>query len=253
LSLKYSDITEIQKASIKAHSIAAYESDQAEACGFILVDGTVMRCRNRSDSPSTNFVIDPTATAIAMKQGVKVIYHSHVNGRAGFSTNDGINCKKWGIPWLLYHVPTNDFKFVNPNGEAPYIGREFCWGVYDCYSLIRDYLRQEFGVILDDFERPDFFAEEHQRQWASEGWNQFEENYADQGFIRLSPEYPPQRGDVVLFSVFGGHANHMGIIHDLERGTFLHQAADDLSSEAIWVGSWQRHCIAILRHKEVPV
>lgn len=242
-------LTEEQQISIKAHAIKQYEENEAEACGFILSNGEVLSCKNSSDFPATNFVISQADCTKAYRQGIVAIYHSHTSGTGQFSWSDGKGCRQTGKPWILYNVPTNDFKLIDPSGQAPYLGRDFCWWILDCYELIRDYYRNEFQINLDEFERPEL-STSPQTRWQPEGWNGFEDSFVSQGFS-LVDRQNLKRGDVLLFALHNGNTNHLGVVHDLENGHFLHQLANQPSKVEVWAEAWNRFCIGVLRHKEL--
>jgi cell wall-associated NlpC family hydrolase len=58
--------------------------------------------------------------------------------------------------------------------ELPYVGREFVFGVVDCYTLCRDWYNREFGLNLNDYDRRDKF-------WLR-GENLYLDNFAKEGF-----------------------------------------------------------------------
>lgn len=248
-------LTEAQKILIKAHCIEEYESryegkDKAiEGCGFILNDGSVMPCKNTSDAPDTNFVIAEADCTAAYRLGVTAVFHSHVSGDGNFSWSDGKGCRQTNKPWVLYDVVSNSFKTISPIGNGEYINRQFCWWVSDCYSLVQDYYQYEFGITLDDFDRPEL-SNTPQIRWQPEGWNVFQESFASQGFERVDAR-DIRRGDVLMFSLHGGNINHIGVMHDLESNHFLHQLANQPSKLEVWGEAWGRHCISVVRHKEV--
>jgi proteasome lid subunit RPN8/RPN11 len=244
------EITEKQRIEIKAHAIEAFEASAIECCGFILNTGEVMPCENTSDAPETNFVISAQECTKAYRRGVAAIYHSHVSGDGSFSWSDGKGCRSTGKPWVLYNIPTNDFNSIDPNGAAPYLNRRFCWWIQDCYELIRDYYRQEFSINLDLFERPELSSTPRIR-WQPKDWNGFQESFQSQCFFKIDENQKIKRGDVILFALHGGNANHIGVMHDLENGHFLHQLAGDLSRVDIWADAWSRSSVGILRHKEL--
>ncbi|WP_255344084.1 NlpC/P60 family protein, partial [Acinetobacter baumannii] len=47
------------------------------------------------------------------------------------------------------HTPT-----ISPTGyEAPYEGRPYVYGSFDCWTLCRDFYLREFGIELRDYPR----------------------------------------------------------------------------------------------------
>jgi proteasome lid subunit RPN8/RPN11 len=238
-------LNEQQKAEIKSHAIARYEDGKEECCGFISESGQIIPCQNVSETPAKNFVISTPC-----RGRYAAIYHSHTTGLCNFSPSDGLGCKNTKVPWVLYNVPTNDFKIIDPSGDAPYLDRDFCWWVNDCYSLVKDFYQREFSIDLIDYDRPEL-SDTPEIRWQPDGWNGFEESTGELGFIRLGQNQQLQRGDVALFALHGGVANHLGIIDDVDRQLFLHQLMWEPSRHDIWADSWQRFCVGVYRHKEV--
>lgn len=258
------ELTEQQKHEIQKHAIAEYERGEFECCGFVLNDGTILNAENvaathamtseqdpaeeHPDNPKSYFVADPETSAKAERSGYVAIYHSHANGNGDFTDSDGAQCKKSGVPWVLYDVHHNAWNYLDPSGDAPYLGRRFCWGVYDCYSLIRDYYRREFGIVWDDFVRPNFKDEDGIFFWQKPDFNMFEEHYATQDMEAIAGDVSTtsvQKGDVLLMAMHGGNVNHIGVI--TEDGQFMHQLANKTSRLDVWGDPWKSYTIKILR------
>lgn len=176
---------------------------------------------------------------------VVAIVHSHPNASANPSMADRVGCEKSGLPWLIVGWPSGVVKRVDPEGwRAPYKGREFAHGVLDCYTLIQDWFRRELEVVLPDFDRSDGWWEErpdHARE------NLYVENFARAGFVLAHGE--PKRHDVFLMQVKADVANH-GAIY-LGDGNILHHLHGMLSCENPYGGFWQRHTVAMLRHRDL--
>ena len=53
---------------------------------------------------------------------------------------------------------TEGWGYCEPSGfKLPYVGREFVFGVVDCYTLVHDWYAREYGVQLHDYDRRDKF------------------------------------------------------------------------------------------------
>ena len=173
---------------------------------------------------------------------IECIYHSHTNDRDGFSPADIRACKQTNIPWLIYNVHSKNWKYADPRGDQPYVGREWLYGINDCYSLTRDFYRREFGIILDDFERGE------DGEWSSDHWNMFGENYVEQGFVDI--DEPSQKGDILLMKIEAKWPNHFGVFTG--KGIRIcHHFANRRSEETSYGRYWRRYTAKILRHREL--
>lgn len=221
-------------------------SDEAlpnEACGFI-VDGKVVECKNTHETPESNFRISAEDYIRADAMGtIDAVFHSHgPNYPAKFSPADVRMCKQQNIPWVLYHTEKHNFVWADPSGNAPYLGREWVYGITDCYALLRDFYRREFGIILDDFERGE------ELEWESRDWRMFDRNYEKQGFRPV--DKPGKKGDMLLMQVDAPFPNHVGVMAG-DGMLFYHHLMNRLSQTSIWGGLWEHSCCHILRHKDL--
>ncbi len=235
----------MNKLSHSLKRAIAFQASQCapeECCGFI-VNGELMPCKNIHDSPTTNFAISAEDYVKAEESGViEAIYHSHVGGMDGFSMHDAKACKESNIPWVMIQLPTHKFHYIDPTGSAPYEGREWCYGVSDCYSLFRDFYAREFNIHLDDFERGE------DEEWLNPDWRMFADNYAAQGFYEVGRA--EQKGDMLLMRLQAPGPNHVGVMNG-NGACFYHHLSNRLSESAVYGGYWAKVTVKVLRHKDV--
>lgn len=125
------------------------------------------------------------------------------------------------------------------------LGHVFEMGRRDCYSLIRDFYRDNFGIGLPNFARPAEF-------WRH-GLDLYGERYHRCGFRPLDchpSDYRP--GDLVFMGLRSQFPNHAGLLVD--RGQLLHHLHGRLSTVEPYGGAWRDTTLAVLRHKDaVPL
>jgi proteasome lid subunit RPN8/RPN11 len=219
----------------------AMQAQHEEACGFV-VNGEVMPCKNAHPFPSSNFAISAADFADAEGRGtIEAIYHSHPSGADGFSQCDIKACKQSNIPWVLFHNRSGNFLYADPSGNAPYEGRQWVYGIHDCYAILRDFYQREFGIALDDFPRGE------ELEWKSDEWRMFERHYEGQGFVQI--DQPSKKGDFLLMQVGAPSPNHAGVL--AEDGCFYHHLMGRLSEKTVYGGYWAKITTKVLRHKEL--
>lgn len=220
----------------------ARQTAPEECCGLI-VNGKLVPCKNASSSPLSQFTISAEDYAKAVELGeVEGLYHSHVEGLRGFSLPDIAACKQSNLPWTVFHLPSGDFFYADPTGNAPYIGRQWIYGIHDCYGILRDFYGREFGVALDDFKRGE------ELEWENKGWTMFVDNYAKQGFYEI--EKPEQKGDFLLMQIAAPSPNHAGVMSG-DSNSFYHHLMGRLSEKSVYGGYWAKVTVKTLRHKDV--
>ena len=125
--------------------------------------------------------------------------------------------------------------------EAPYEGRIFSLGTFDCYSLVRDYYSREYGYeMLEQTESMEKLRANFQTVFTdSTELDNWEEVVA------------PQPGDGIFFSIRASSEiqvpNHCGVY--LGEGQFLHHMANRLSVIEPFSEPWRRRVIKYLRHR----
>lgn len=220
----------------------ARKASPQECCGLI-VDGKIVPCRNTSAVPDDQFTIAAEDYIKASAMGeIEAVYHSHVNGLRGFSLPDIAACKQSNLPWIVFHSPSGDFFYADPTGSAPYEGRQWIYGIHDCYAILRDFYRREFNVALDDFGRGE------EGEWENKSWTMFTDHYCQQGFYEI--ERPERRGDFLLMQIGAPSPNHAGVLTG-ESNCFYHHLMGRLSEKSVYGGYWAKVTAKALRHRDV--
>lgn len=222
-----------------AHALRDYPR---EACGLVVVVKGRERywpCRNLATTPSEHFVLAPEDYAAADDAGeVLMVVHSHPDAPARPSEADRVACEASGLPWVIVAVSgsagapaASEVAVIEPCGyEAPLVGRQFAHGVLDCFTLIRDWYRLEWGLALPDFARVD--------GWWDDGYSNLYMDHLDECGFTPVPLPQIQRGDLLLMQVRSRNLvpNHAGIW--LGDGNMLHHMHSRLSSRDVFGGYW---------------
>lgn len=228
------------RASAELH---AREEYPRESCGLIVVvkgRERYWRCRNIA-TEEDQFVLNPADYAAADDAGeILAVVHSHPNLSPKASMADRYAMEASGLPWHIYAIPAGYWANYEPSGyKAPLVGREWCYGVLDCYSLARDWYAQEMNLQLSDYDRCG--------EWWNKGMNTFADNFENEGFVRLEPEVNPIWGDALLMQLQSPVPCHVAIC--LGDDLILHHMRDRLSSRDVLSGYYQKNITHILRHR----
>ena len=198
--------------------------DPRESCGLLLnVKGKerYYPCRNLSITDNQCFIIDPEDYVKADNIGeIIAIVHSHPITPPNPSQADKISCENSNLPWYIVNPKTEQWGYLQPCGyKPPLLGRQWVWGVTDCWSLVVDWYKEEKGIKLRDYQRS-MTAQEFLE-------NPLFENYAWRtGFRELRSDEKLEVGDVLLMSIMHPTLNHVAIfLGDM----VLHHLADRLS------------------------
>lgn len=124
-----------------------------------------------------------------------------------------------------------------PDLISPVEGREYVPGIFDCFRVVRAYLKQNYNVFVPENPR--------QYKWWKD--NPIEVmRFADFGFREVSEERL-QDGDVIVFR-YGKHPNHLGVYTG--DGNYVHHMTNKLSKKDDY--SRDRHlAVKWLRHRDM--
>jgi proteasome lid subunit RPN8/RPN11 len=233
-------LTETLEAQILEHAQA---EDPRECCGLIAVVKGRRRyfpCQNIATTPDEHFVLSGEDYERVEDQGeIVAIVHSHPATNPAPSQADRVACQKSGLPWVIVNPKTEAWGDCKPdNFELPYVGREFVFGVVDCYSLVRDWYGKEFGLQLNDYERRDLFWER--------GENLYVDNFHREGFRKI-PFEELQYGDALLMQLGSKLPNHAAIYIDDQQ--ILHHIQGRLSSRDVLGSYYTKNTAMVLRHE----
>jgi proteasome lid subunit RPN8/RPN11 len=235
----------IGEESQEAIAKYAEECKPEEACGFVVeVDGaeTVVSVENRSRHADRMFLIHPSDWTKTRKTGeIIAVWHSHTQGTAAkASQTDRHQCEAIDLPWYIYAVGRKEWDYIEPNGYVtPLRGRAFVDSVMDCYTLCRDYYKEELGLSLPEFFRQDSF-------WSVEEYNLYLDNYGKADFVQV-PIETLRRHDAILFQWCAKVPHHAAVyVGDCK---ILHHLQHMLSCEVLFGEYWRARAHSVYRHK----
>ena len=227
---------------------AAKEADPKESCGLLLLVKGKKKywpCENVAKYPEQMFQIAAIDYARAEERGeILAVIHSHPISAPDPSEADKVAASKGKIPWYIVNPRMEKWSTYNPSGAytSPLLSRQWVWAVQDCWTLARDWYKQE-GLELRDWDRPD-----DPEQFIKAPM--FDGAYEATGF-RLLKDEKLMKGDLLLMSIGSTGLNHCAVY--LGDGNVLHHLQNRLSCRDCY-GDWlQSSTGKKLRHENSKV
>ena len=238
------------RGEMNAHFLACYPN---EGCG-IVINNKFIACDNVHETPEDDFRIRKGDYFLRDREhGVQAVVHSHTItekmqpfDKRTPSMADMAGQKSTAVPWGIVACEGENVTIPLWFGlevPEPIEGRMYIHNVYDCLTLIGDYLKLEFDINVPSFPRP--------MNWDGYNKNMIVENIEAAGFTILprSTKYNELRnGDVVLFKIQSNYVNHCGVIAD--DGMFWHQLQGRFTKKD-HLGRWEKQIAMYTRHKEL--
>ena len=213
----------LDKRCVNAAINHAKKEFPKESCGAI-VNGKYIRFKNESLNPEEEFEIkDDRWYDWYMKGEIDCIIHSH-NDSNQASMVDQIQQRELGIPSMIINLKNKslmDCIVFGGDIHPPLKGRPFFWGVYDCVSLVKDYILNQFGFeIKYPAHEFDFWIKQK---------NYFEKYLGEQNpFIEVATS-DMKKHDVLLYNIDGSRfINHIAVIIS-DNGEVLHHMYNNIS------------------------
>lgn len=230
----------------------AHRTPDVEICGYIYYTPDnklhLYPGRNIAINPYDQFEIDPVDYIQCDNMGVIVgVYHSHPGSEETFSEADIEYIQEIGVPLYLYTVGTGKWQeYIPPTHEIDLVGLPFIWGLYDCYSIIRNGLRQRCGVFIGDYDRIETFGRDESSKslvldhLALEGGQVIGHGRKDINLLRPN--------DIIIFN-----SRALPIHFGLYEGNsmFIHHPENVLSNRQQLNDSWLNRINLIVRHKNL--
>jgi proteasome lid subunit RPN8/RPN11 len=230
------------KTNILKH---ANRQQPRECCGLLAVYNGKQRyypCNNLATNTNT-FVMDVLDfAAVEDEASVLAIVHSHTVGDCQPSMADLQSCERSRLPWIIVNPNTEQFYQFEPSGYvAPIVGRPYIYTVFDCYTLIRDWYKQNFNIELQiEYTAPSL------ETWSSNPIFDLKlPQLIANHFYEVSLT-DVQRGDLLLFCCTSQSTDHLGIYLGEQR--FVHHSINRLSSVDLYGGYWLKQTNKVMRY-----
>jgi len=188
-----------------------------ESCGFIVEDNydfICIPCENIAKNKKEYFEIksiDYLNTKNKYKK-IHYIYHSHTNNNFDFSEQDKLCAKNLNISIILYILKNNEFKMFDIYKTLNnYTGRYYQYKKYDCFTLIKDFYKNEKNI--------DLFANYYENLDEIDVKNKIYDFYKINNLEIVDKTEDLKLHDILFFNGFG--TKHLGLY--LEEDKILHQ------------------------------
>jgi|TARA_B110000495_G_C22896150_1_gene522822 proteasome lid subunit RPN8/RPN11 len=213
-----------------------------EGCGVISVVKGKKKwfpCTNIAHDEE-DFIMD-SQEYLKLKRTTDIIaiVHSHPDSTPEPSEADTKYCNALGIPYYIYSYPEMELRILQPEHDAVDLyGREYKFGVTDCFEAMRDYLKsRDIAIPLrmpfeDDWWEKDldYFTEDIISEW----------NHVPVPLTEL------QENDVLIFNVKALVGNHCGVYTG--NDCFYHHAVDRLSCRESLYPIWYKYLEGAYRY-----
>jgi cell wall-associated NlpC family hydrolase len=124
------------------------------------------------------------------------------------------------------------------------VGRSFLYGVRDCYSMVVEFYRDNFGIELTNYARPS--------DWRSDMRDIIRDVYERDGFFMITDWKPKdlRPGDILACAVGESSPNHLVIY--VGDNTVVHHLWGQLSRDDPFRDFFRNTTCFVLRHPDVP-
>lgn len=212
-----------------------------ESCG-VVINNKYEPCKNISSTPNIDFEIP--IQIHSNFELIQSVIHSHTKTNWPSKKDmekQIVSGKPWGIVFVPNGIPLEIFFFGDQVVKPPLLGREFRWGVTDCFSLGRDFYFERFKIRLKEIPR--------ERGCFDNKEDLFGQYFEEMGFIEI--DHPTREGDGMTFVMGTPVPNHCAIMDNSSH--IIHQPLNGVSRRAL-LASWESKVCKIhkaYRHKDL--
>lgn len=125
------------------------------------------------------------------------------------------------------------------------LGRPFELGKFDCFTMVRDFYKQNYDIEIKNYARP--------KDWDADKIDIIGTVYEREGFEKVEgwtlKNLNP--GDLLCMAIGSSKANHMAIY--VGENKIVHHKVNSFSTDETLRDFWRKSICYVLRHKTVPV
>ena len=213
-----------------------------EGCGLI----TVIKGKKQW-VPITNIAEDKDDFLMDSEEYLKYylssdiigIVHNHIGESSEPGETDIEACNTLGIPYYIFSYPDMDLTVVQPKTDTTSLfGREYKFGVRDCFEAIRDYLAAQKIKIAARAAFED--------NWYDKGLDYFTDKMAKHWNGQPVSLDNLATNDILIFKVQEEVNNHCGVY--LGNDIFYHHAVNRLSCRESLYPFWYPYLVGAYRY-----
>jgi len=225
--------------SIQEHFEKEYPREGCGVIGIIKGKKKWFPCTNVA-LEDENFIMSSSEyLSIKQRADIFAIVHSHPDASNEASQHDIDCCNALGVPYYIFSFPDMELNIIEPTKRAyPLIGREYEFGVKDCFEAVRDYLK------LQNIEIPARIPFED--NWWDRDLNYFTDEMAEKWKGKKVNLQELEKNDVLIFKVKHEVPDHCGVF--LGNDVFFHHAENRLSCRENLYPFWVEYLIGAYRY-----
>lgn len=174
----------------------------------IVVNDEYVALENTHENPENHFRIAPEVLVEYEGQIQSVIHSHNVDKHPGHPSEADIATQmQWNIPFGIQLInsqgPGNIIWYGDQLPTAELLARPYVFGVYDCFSIWRDYYRIELGISLPNIPRDENFY--------LNGQNLYVNNAKSFGFEQVDND-DLQENDIILLRIRSKEIPNHGVV-----------------------------------------
>lgn len=123
-------------------------------------------------------------------------------------------------------------------------GRSFVHGARDCYTIVREFYRDNFGIELTDYARP--------QDWSADKFDLIRTLHEREGFKMVTDWKAAdlRPGDVLAVAIGESNPNHLVVY--VGDNQMVHHLGGRFSAIETYRDFWRNSTCFVLRHPDVP-